>query len=160
VRVDTNRYVIRSGNVEVCGRHYREEAKVHRRLLIVAACMMFVAAVIAPGAGADPTNAKNATQLYATCDGQRVDVVVIGNGEFTPAHDLASTSVFIPTAFATTFTFTPAGGGEPFSETDTSAKSAPLANTVTCDIPLQTLFSGPEGTSTIQGTVTGFFTPR
>jgi hypothetical protein len=28
------------------------------------------------------------------------------------------------------------------------------------DIPLQTLLSGPEGTSTIQGTVTGFFTPR
>ena len=26
--------------------------------------------------------------------------------------------------------------------------------------PLQTLFSGPEGTATIQGTVTGFFTPR
>jgi hypothetical protein len=31
---------------------------------------------------------------------------------------------------------------------------------VTCSIPLQTLFSGPQGTGTIQGTVTGFFTPR
>jgi hypothetical protein len=132
----------------------------HRRLFIVAACVVFVAAVIAPGAGADPTSAKNATHLYAMCSGQKVNVVVIGNGEFTPAHDLASTSVFIPTAFDTTFTFTPSGGGEPSSETDTSAKSAPLADTVTCDIPLQTIFSGPEGTGTIQGTVTGFFTPR
>jgi hypothetical protein len=132
----------------------------HRRLLIVAACVVFVAAIIAPGAGADPTNAKNATRLFAMCGGQRVDVVVIGNGEFTPAHDLAGTSVFIPTAFDATFTFTPSGGGEPVPEPDTSAKSAPLANTVTCDIPLQTIFSGPEGTGTIQGSVTGFFTPR
>jgi hypothetical protein len=132
----------------------------HRRLLIVAACVVFVAAIIAPGAGADPTNAKNATRLFAMCGGQKVDVVVIGNGEFTPAHDLASTSVFIPTAFDTTFTFTPSGGGEPVPEPDMSAKSAPLANTVTCDIPLQTIFSGPEGTGTIQGSVTGFFTPR
>jgi hypothetical protein len=132
----------------------------HRRLLTVAACVVFVAAVIAPGAVADPTNAKNATKLYADCGGQRVNVVVIGNGEFTPAHDLASTSVFIPTAFDTTFTFTPSGGGEPSSETDTSTKSAPLANTVTCDIPLQIIFSGPEGKGTISGTVTGFFTPR
>jgi hypothetical protein len=132
----------------------------HRRLLIVAACVVFVAAIIAPGAGADPTHAKNATRLFAMCGGQRVDVVVIGNGEFTPAHDLASTSVFIPTAFDTTFTFTPSGGGEPVPEPDMSAKSAPLANTVTCDIPLQTIFSGPEGTGTIQGSVTGFFTPR
>ncbi|MEN3311815.1 MAG: hypothetical protein V7645_1144 [Actinomycetota bacterium] len=132
----------------------------HRRLLIVAACVVFVAAIIAPGAGADPTNAKNATRLFAMCGGQRVDVVVIGNGEFTPAHDVASTSVFIPTAFDTTFTFTPSSGGEPVPEPDMSAKSAPLANTVTCDIPLQTIFSGPEGTGTIQGSVTGFFTPR
>jgi hypothetical protein len=45
-------------------------------------------------------------------------------------------------------------------ETDTSSKAAPIAPTITCTIPLQTLFSGPEGMATIQGTVTGFFTPR
>ena len=86
-------------------------------------------------------------------------VVVNGNGEFTPAHVVGSTSVFIPTAFDTTFTFTPTGGA-PMSETDTSAKACPSKNAVTCTIPLQTLFSGPEGIATIQGTVTGFFTPR
>jgi hypothetical protein len=86
-------------------------------------------------------------------------VVVNGNGEFTPAHVIGSTSVFIPTAFDTTFTFTPTGG-TPMSETDTSSKKAPITPTTTCTIPLQTLFSGPEGTATIEGTVTGFFTPR
>jgi hypothetical protein len=89
-----------------------------------------------------------------------VTVVVIGNGEFTPAHVVGGTSVFIPTSFDTTFTFTPSGGGTPDVENDTSAKAAPIANTVTCTIPLQTLFSGPEGMATIQGTVTGFYTPR
>jgi hypothetical protein len=110
-------------------------------------------------ATADPINAKNATQISAICGGQPVMVVVNGNGEFTPAHVVGNTSVFIPTAFNITFSFTPTGGTT-MSETDTSAKAGPVKNTTTCTIPLQTLFSGPEGTGTIQGTVTGFFTPR
>jgi len=133
----------------------------HRRLFLAAAATTLAVAVIAPVAGADPTNAKNATQLQAICGTQSVNVVVNGNGEFTPAHDIASTSVFIPTAFQTTFTFTPADGGAPEVDTDTSAKAAPpKAGAVTCVIPKQMLFSGPEGTATIEGTVTGFFTPR
>lgn len=112
-----------------------------------------------PTASADPIHAKNGTQINATCGGQPVTVAVNDNGEFTPAHVVGNTSVFIPTAFNLTFTFTPTGGA-PMPETDTSAKAGPIKNTVTCTIPLQTLFSGPEGTATIQGTVTGFFTPR
>jgi hypothetical protein len=93
------------------------------------------------------------------CGESSIMVVVNGNGEFTPALVLGSTSVFIPTAFDITFTFTPTGGS-PMSETDTSSKAAPIAATTTCTIPLQTIFSGPEGIATIEGTVTGFFTPR
>jgi hypothetical protein len=112
-----------------------------------------------PVATADPSHAKNSAQISAMCSGHSIMVVVNGNGEFTPAHVVGSTSVFIPTAFNTTFTFTPTGGS-PMPETDTSSKAAPIAPTITCTIPLQTLFSGPEGMATIQGTVTGFFTPR
>jgi hypothetical protein len=130
-----------------------------RRLLLVAACAAFAAAAIVPAAMADPGNAKNAGHISAMCNGQPVMVVVNGNGEFTPAHVVTSTSVFIPTAFDLTFTFTPSGGS-PESNTDTSAKAGPIKNTITCTIPIQTLFSGPQGTGTIQGTVTGFFTPR
>ena len=129
-----------------------------RRFLMAVACLAF-AGVLVPAALADPIHAKNAGQINATCGGQPLTVVVNGNGEFTPAHVVGNTSVFIPTAFNLTFTFTPTGGA-PMSETDTSAKTGPIKNTVTCTIPLQTLFSGPEGTGTIQGTVTGFFTPR
>jgi hypothetical protein len=130
-----------------------------RRFALIAVFAACAAALIVPAATADPGHAKNATQINAFCGGQQVTVVVNGNGEFTPAHVVGSTSVFIPTAFNITFTFTPTGGS-PMSETDTSSKKSPVKNTTTCTIPLQTLFSGPEGTGTIEGTVTGFFTPR
>jgi len=130
-----------------------------KRLVIAAVGVALAAALVAPFAGADPTNAKNSGLIRAVCGGQTITVSVNGNGEFTPAHNTANTSVFIPTAFNLTFTFTPPGGPSQ-SETDTSAKAGPITGTTTCNIPLQTLFSGPDGTGTIQGTVTGFWTPR
>jgi hypothetical protein len=130
-----------------------------KRLALALVLAVWAAAAISPVAGADPTQAKRSTLITADCGGQAVTVSVNGNGEFSPAHDVDSTSVFVPTAFDLTFTFTPTGGS-PESETDTSSKAAPIANTVTCDIPLQTLFTGPDGTGTIEGTVTGFWTPR
>ena len=131
-----------------------------RRIVVLAACLALTATVIVPAATADPTNAKSATHVTAICSGHPVMVVVNGNGEFTPAHVLDSTSVFIPTAFNVTFTFTPSGGGSPMVDLDTSAKAAPIKNTSTCTIPLQTLFSGQECTATIAVTVNCFFTPR
>ena len=130
-----------------------------KRLALVLVLAVLTAAAVSPVAGADPANAKNSTLITADCGGQAVMVLVNGNGEFTPAHDVNSTSVFVPTAFELTFTFTPTGGA-PEPETDMSSKAAPIADTVTCDIPLQTLFAGPEGMTTIEGTVTGFWTPR
>ncbi len=84
---------------------------------------------------------------------------VNGNGEFTAAHDIGSTAVFIPTAFDLTLSFTPTGGTTE-SETDTSAKHNQAKGTVTCNIPAaQNTFTSPEGTFAASGTVTGFFTP-
>ena len=122
-------------------------------MVAAATCVL---AVAAPVAGADPSKGP---LIDATCSGQDVTVAVNGNGTFTPAHNVADTSVFIPTAFDLTFTFTPTGGS-PQPEQDSSAKAAPIKDTVTCTIPLQILFSGPQGTQTIEGTVTGFWTPR
>src|SRR4029078_9737569 len=78
-------------------------------------------AVLAQAASADPTNAKNSQVITATCGAQQFQVSVNGNGEFTPAHVIGSTAVFVPTAFNLTFSFTPTGGTTQ-SETDTSAK--------------------------------------
>lgn len=124
--------------------------------------VLFVAAAAAfavQAAAADPSNAKNSTLITAVCGGQQVQVVVNGNGEFTAAHVVGSTSVFVPTAFDLTFSFTPTGGPTE-SETDTSAKHNQKANEVTCDIPAAlNTFTSPEGTFVISGTVTGSFTP-
>jgi hypothetical protein len=54
-------------------------------------------------ASADPSNARNSLLITAICGGQQVQVVVNGNGEFTAAHVVGSTSVFVPSAFDTTF---------------------------------------------------------
>jgi hypothetical protein len=129
-----------------------------RRLLVLVAVGALAAVAIIPTAGADPTNAKNVLQLQGVCGTQTLTIVVNGNGEFAPAHVVGSTSVFVPTAFDITFTFTPTGGSTE-TEVDTSAKAAPIKDTITCTIPFQS-FPSPVGTFTIEGFVTGFLTPR
>ena len=118
-----------------------------------------VLAVFAQTAAADPVNAKNSQVLIANCGGPNLLVAVNGNGEWTPAHVIGSTAIFIPTAFNVTFSFTPTGGTTE-SETDTSAKAHQPRNAVTCEVPAAlNTFTSPEGTFVISGTVTGFFTP-
>jgi hypothetical protein len=132
-----------------------------RHLLALIGVCALAGAVLASPVGADPGNAKNAAHIHALCGSRTVNVVVNGNGTFTPAHVVApSTSVFIPTALNVTFTFTPAVGSPSSNTTMATKASNQRLGTVTCSIPLQTVFSGPQGSATISGTVTGFFTPR
>jgi hypothetical protein len=104
-------------------------------LALITACA-FAAAVLVPSAGADPIQAKNALQIQAMCGTQTFTVVTNGNGVFAPAHIAGSTSVFIPTAFNLTFTFT-ATGGTTTTNHNMAAKAAPLHHTMTCTIPFQ-----------------------
>jgi hypothetical protein len=126
------------------------------RLSTLLAVAALGAAVLTEGAAADPTNAKNSLTIPATCPGGSVQVVVNGNGEFTPAHVVGSTAVFIPQSFNITFEFTPPGGPTE-SETDTSSKSNPHGSLVTCSIDFTQ--SSDFGTFHLFGTATGFFTP-
>ena len=96
-----------------------------RRGISVIALVPMLCLAVAQSASADPVNAKNAGFFTAVCGTNELDVVVNGNGVFTPAHVIGSTSVFIPTAFDLTFTFTPSGGGVPGIDTETSAKARP-----------------------------------
>ncbi len=51
-------------------------------------------------AAADPVNAKSAFTTPLKCNnGQTYQVVVNGNGEFTPAHDINSNATLVPVAF-------------------------------------------------------------
>lgn len=129
-----------------------------RQLLTLLASGAAAGALALP-ALADPGHAKNATHVQALCGSQTVNVVVNGNGTFTPAHVVGSTRMFIPTALSLTFTFTPTGGTAQTNTQNVHKASPTHRGTVTCSIPMQTLQSGPQGTATIQGSVTGFFTP-
>ena len=130
-----------------------------RRLALVA-FLAAAFAITAQSASADPFNAKNAGVFTAVCGSTQLMVVVNGNGEFTPAHVVGSTAMFIPTAFDLTFSFTPSGGGTTETETDTSAKANQPRNAVTCELPAAlNTFTNEFGTFTLSGNVTGFFTP-
>jgi ABC-type glycerol-3-phosphate transport system substrate-binding protein len=127
-----------------------------RRLCVALTLGILLLAALAQGAAADPTNAKNSVTFPTTCDGQTVQFVLNGNGEFTAAHVVGSTTVFIPQALNVTFEFTPPGGPTD-SMTDTASKSNVHGDLVTCSVDVTLTF--PEGTVHAFGTVTGFFTP-
>jgi hypothetical protein len=129
------------------------------RRATVIALFAVVLGVFAQTASADPSHAKNAGFFTAVCGSTQLQVVVNGNGTFSPAHVVGSTSVFVPTAFNLTSTFTPSGGA-PEVETETSSKAHTPTNAVTCELPAAlNTFTFPEGTFVLSGTVTGFFTP-
>jgi hypothetical protein len=128
-----------------------------RRVCVALTLGILLLAGLVQGAAADPINAKNSFQFPATCDnGQTVQFVVNGNGEFTPGHVLGSTAVFVPQAFNITFEFTPPGGPTQ-TETDTASKHNVHGDLVTCSVDTTQTF--PFGTVHVFGTATGFFTP-
>ena len=128
------------------------------RLLILCASVLAFA-VFSATAGAAPTNSPRADVIPATCDGQEVEFIVVGNGTFSPGHVAGSASVYVPYSIDITITFTPEGGGEPFVESEHATKPAPATDLVTCEIDFSASFPG-EGTVNFVGTVTGLFTPR
>ena len=116
-------------------------------------------------AQADPSHARGSLPLEVSCDnGQTYDVVTNGNGHWTPAHDLNSTSVLIPVAFGEqTFSIYDPDGNLIDQETaPPSAKAGASAHnkhaTVNCSFEGSS--TAPDGsTFMIAGTVTGFVTP-
>ena len=129
-----------------------------RRVTLIA-LFAIVLAVFAESASADPVNAKKSAVVTLDCNGTPVVLSVNGNGEWTPGHVLGSSAVLIPTAFNITASFTPTGGTTE-TETDTSAKHRQPSSAVTCEVPAAlNTFTSHEGTFTLSGTVTGFFTP-
>ena len=124
------------------------------RLCVALVLGTLLLAALVQGAAADPSGAKNSFAFTATCDGQQVDLVVNGNGDFTPGHVVDCTSVFVLQALDTTFQFTPPGGP---TETFARSKRNPHGELVTCSFDVSE--PSPEGVFRLFGTATGFFTP-
>jgi len=139
-----------------------------RRSIIVSSLALGALSAIAVGpAGADP---QKGDVIPLECEnGQSYEVVTNGNGEFTPAHDVASNGTFVPVSFGEfTGTVTSSSGEvlETFTEPPVfKGQSARNRSELTCtfsfhvvsdgsdpDFPLGATFDG-------SGSVTGFVTP-
>ena len=130
-------------------------------LLVTGGLMLGIAA--AP-ATADPVNGGEI--IPVDCDnGQSYEVAVNGNGAFTPAHDTASTMMFVPVSFGEfEFTVTDAQGNivdqgtEPRIDKGKGNAAKGKKQFITCEFS----FGGTEDGLTFagSGTVTGFLTPN
>jgi hypothetical protein len=124
-----------------------------KRLCTALVSGIIAMAAFAPGAAADP---RNGELVPLSCDGQSLEVVVNGNGDFTPGHVVGDTSVFVLQSIDATFEFTPTGG-QTESESFTRSKANPHGDLVTCTFDFSE--TSPEGTFHASGTVTGTLTP-
>ncbi len=135
--------------------------------LLVAGGLMLAAAAAAAAAPANADPQKGEL-IPVDCDnGKSYTLAVNGNGEFTPGHDVDSTSMLVPVAFGSfTGTLTDSQGNVVETFTDPgvgkgqSGKNA--KNTVTCTVEFSVTFveDGETFTFTGSGTVTGVITPR
>jgi hypothetical protein len=124
-----------------------------KRLCIALVSGIIAMAAFAPGAAADP---RNGELIPLSCDGQSLEVVVNGNGDFTPGHVVGDTAVFVLQSIDATFEFTPTGG-QTESESFTRSKANLHGDLVSCSFDFSE--TTPEGTFRASGTVIGTFTP-
>jgi len=131
--------------------------------------MAAAAALWGPGpVAADPGNAPNSFAVPLVCDGGATyTVVVSGNGQFTAAHDAASNSTLIPTAFGVFHgVITDADDNVLDEFTDAAVakgnSSKTRATSLSCTFTIEDTFTDPElGVLTFhgEGSVIGFSTP-
>ena len=120
------------------------------------------------GAGAASADPKGEVVPLVCDNGSTYEVAVMGNGPFTPGHDLASTSVLVPTAFGEFHGTVTDSAGNVIDEftapamTKGSSGDQARATTTSCTFTVTDTFEDPElGLLTFTGTgsVTGFVTP-
>ncbi len=134
-----------------------------RRAVLLAATMAIVAVLAVGMASADPVN-KNSQIFTIDCGGEQVTVATIFNNRAAVVNVVGTTGNFVATRIEGTATFTDRETGEveelpPFVDRIGEGKKKGLRRSLTaCETTLT--FEDPEGTFTVDITVTGFFTPR
>lgn len=105
-------------------------------------------------AGADP---KPAFEVTLNCGDHTVNASVAGNGDWSPAHDLNSTSVGVPIAFGEfNAVFKPADGGPDVVIKDPAfaKRNTPRSRNAIIECTYTVKGSFPEGTFNGNGSVT------
>ncbi len=140
--------------------------RISSRAVAVAVGALTTVGLVAP-ATADPGDASDPIVLVCE-NGNTYAATVAGNGDFTPAHDLGSTSILVPTAFgefqgtvrdtsgAVLAEFT-----EPPSTKGRSTRSRATSTTCTFAFSVTDFDEefGQVVTFSASGSVTGFVTP-
>ena len=135
-----------------------------RRAVLLAAATAIVAVLAAGMASADPVNSKNAQIFTLDCGGEEVTLVAtLFNNRAVVVNVVDTTGNFVFTRIEGTATFTDPETGlvvvEPFDlPIGQGQKKGLQGSLTTCETTLT--FEEPEGTFTVDLTVTGFFTPR
>jgi hypothetical protein len=139
---------------------------ISRRLASTLA-ILALAAVLAGGtATAAPVNAPNAEVVALDCgDAGTFDVVVNGNGLWTPGHLLDGNGVVIPVAFGEeTVTVRDAGGNVVEQFTDPAIAKGKgkgrAGNRTAVECSFMLSFNEDGNTITVTGSVTGFMAGR
>lgn len=114
------------------------------------------------GAGGIAAADPKGELITVACDnGVTYEIAVAGNGQFTPGHDVASTSMLVPTAFGEiTITATDPEGNvttETIPPVSKGSSSKSRATTVSCTFHEEGSEDG--FTFVVDGSVTGFITP-
>lgn len=138
-----------------------------RKAVLATAVATLSLAVPAGAAAADPK--VEGTPVVISCDnGHTYQAAVAGNGEFTPAHDLDSNTMLIPTAFhGFSGTVTDSEGNviDQFDDPTSTFKGASdkeRSTSTSCQFTFSEVFEDPDlGTLTFTATggVSGFLTP-
>jgi hypothetical protein len=137
------------------------------RISLICVAVLAFSALFGSSASADPGNAKNAQVIPLTCGDTTYTVIVNGNGAWTPAHDSASNTVFVPVWFGEfSGTITDENGNvvDSFTEPATTKGAGNNAD-IECTYSVTNTFQDPElgpGTFTFSGSgsVRGIATPR
>ncbi len=135
------------------------------------AAVAMAATVVLVGSGtatADPTGSKNSSEVPLVCEnGTTYAAVINGIGTWLPAHDLASNTMLIPTAFGEFHGVVTDEAGNVVDEfTDPAIvkgnATKPRKTSISCIYSFDETFTDPElGVLTFhgEGGVTGFATP-
>ena len=124
------------------------------------ACLAFGALTVvalAPAASAASGAGANAATIASVCDdGQAIELVFNGGGNFTPGHFVGGTAIYVTQSIDATREFTPTGGTTQVTYFNV-IKPHVVGDIVRCDFDLVRAL--PTGTIHAYGTSTFFITP-
>src|SRR4051812_20193153 len=137
--------------------------RVIRRSIFILGSVTALLAVNSSIAGASPASSPKSFQETLTCDdGLVYHTTAVGEGLFSPAHNLNTTGILTPVAYGDiTFTFTRTDGTIDVDVLPSTSKGPGASRTsraVSCDY--FSTFKVPGGTVTVTGDITVVIEPR